>query len=311
MRRAVIEADVVGAHIFAAGVGGHRQDGVVEVGAAAVAVGERGVVHDLQQQVEHVGMGLFDLIQQHHGVGGLDDGVGQIAALLVADVAGGRPDQPRHGVLLLVFAHVDADQFHAEQVGELAGELGLADAGGSGEQERPDRLVHLAEAGAVALDGAGDAVDRLVLAEDPLAQLAGQIAQRLAPAAGDRRHRPPADARHHRRHLAAGDHVAPAGTRVGIVWRVRSVRAIAGGVRGTVWRRAQLPAGTRLVDDVDRLVRQAPVVDVDRRQLGGVAQCALAVTHLVERLVALPEAAQDQHGVIHRRFRHHDLLEAP
>ena len=194
-----------------------------------------------------------------------------------------------------------------EQVGELAGELGLADPGGAGEQERADRLVHLAEAGAVALDGAGDAVDRRVLAEDPLAQLGGQIAQRLAPAAGDRGHRPPADARHHRGHLAAGDHVAPRRGGAGSAC-VACRRGVAGSVHALARRRgdivpgatrAQLPARPRLVDHVDRLVGQAPVVDVDRRQLGGVTQCALAVTHLVERLVAFSQATQYQHGVIH------------
>ena len=52
-------------------------------------------------------------------------------------------------------------------------------------------------------------------------------------------------------------------------------------------------------------------MDVDRGQFGGAAQRALAVTHAVEGLVALAQAAQDQHRVVHRRFRHHDLLKAP
>ena len=36
------------------------------------------------------------------------DRLGELAALVMADVAGRRADHPRHGVLLLVFGHVDA-----------------------------------------------------------------------------------------------------------------------------------------------------------------------------------------------------------
>ena len=49
---------------------------------------------------------------------------------------------------------------------ELARDLGLADAGRAGEQERADRLALVAQARARHLDGGGQRVDRLVLAED-------------------------------------------------------------------------------------------------------------------------------------------------
>jgi hypothetical protein len=75
------------------------------------AVGEPAVVEDLQQDVEHVGVRLLDLVEEHHRVGLAPHRLGQLAALLVADVAGGRADQTRHRVLLHVLRHVDADQF--------------------------------------------------------------------------------------------------------------------------------------------------------------------------------------------------------
>jgi hypothetical protein len=59
------------------------------------------------------------------------------AALLEADVAGRRADQPRDRVLLHVLAHVEARELVAELNRELLGELGLADAGRSGEQKQP------------------------------------------------------------------------------------------------------------------------------------------------------------------------------
>ena len=54
-------------------------------------VGQRGVVHDLQQDVEDIGMRLLDLIEQHDAVRMRADGVDQQAALLEADVSGGAP----------------------------------------------------------------------------------------------------------------------------------------------------------------------------------------------------------------------------
>ena len=66
-----------------------------------------------------------------------------------------------------------------------------------------------------------------------------------------------------------------------------------------------------LVDQVDRLVGQLPVLDVavgerrrgDERVVGDLAA--------VMRLVAVAEAAQDLHGVLGRRLLDADLLEAP
>jgi peptide deformylase len=55
---------------------------------------ERRVIHDLQQDAEHVRMRLLDFVEQQHGVGRLANRVDQQAALFVADVAGRRADQP-------------------------------------------------------------------------------------------------------------------------------------------------------------------------------------------------------------------------
>ena len=45
-------------------VRGHDQHGVLEVDRAALAVGQAAVVHHLQQDVEDVGVGLLDLVEQ-------------------------------------------------------------------------------------------------------------------------------------------------------------------------------------------------------------------------------------------------------
>ena len=93
------------AHVRGAGVGGHDQDDVAEVDRLAVVVGELAVVHHLQEDVEDVGVRLLDLVQQQHGVAVLVDGVGEQAALVEADIARRRADQPRDGVPLHVLGH--------------------------------------------------------------------------------------------------------------------------------------------------------------------------------------------------------------
>ena len=122
----------------------------------AVVVGQRAVVHDLEEHVEHVGVRLLDLVEEEHRVRRLRDGVGEEAALVEADVARRRADEARDGVALHVLAHVEAQERDAQHLGELLGDLGLADAGGAGEEEGADRLLGRAQAGARELDGGGE-----------------------------------------------------------------------------------------------------------------------------------------------------------
>ena len=70
------------------------------------------MIHDLQQNVEDVRVGLLDLVEQEHTVRMLIDPVGQQAALVESDIARRGPDQARDGVLFHVFGHVEAQEFH-------------------------------------------------------------------------------------------------------------------------------------------------------------------------------------------------------
>ena len=99
------------------GIGGEDEHHVAEVGLAADVVGEGGVVHHLQQQVEDVGVGLLDLVEEEHGVGGLADRLGEEPTLVEAHIARGGADEPRDGVLLLVLRHVEAEEVHPEDAG--------------------------------------------------------------------------------------------------------------------------------------------------------------------------------------------------
>ena len=113
-------------------------------------------------------MGLLDLVEQDDGVRAPAHRLGELAALLVADVAGRRADEPRDGVLLHVLGHVDADHRVLAVEHELrqrAGQLGLADAGRAEEQERADRAVGVGQAGPRAAQRVGDGLDGFLLAD--------------------------------------------------------------------------------------------------------------------------------------------------
>ena len=242
-------------------IGRHDQDHVAEVDLLAVVVGQLAVVHHLQQDVEQVRMRLLDLVEQQHAMRMLVDAVGQQAALVEADIAGRRADQPRDGVALHVFRHVEAQQLDAERGGQLLGDFGLADAGRAGEQVGADRLFRFAQAGARQLDRRGQRGDRRVLAEDHA--LAARSRGRPAPSRRRLRDRLRRDARHR------GDR--------------RLDLLDADGLLALVLRQQHL-RGAGLVDHVDRLVRQLAVVDVARRQLHRRLDGVVGVLDLVELL---------------------------
>ena len=321
----VVAADQVGAD-----VGGHDDDRVAEVHAAALGVGQVAVVEDLQQHVEDLRVRLLDLVQQDQAVRLAAHGVRQLAGVVVADVARRSADETRDVVLLHELRHVELDHgfFAAEhELGQHARQVRLADAGGAEEHEHADRPARVLQAGAGAADGLGDAVDRLVLADDLLVQDVFHVQQALRLFGGDARDR---NARPHRDDFAdvlGGDLgglflllFLPAGLHaLQLVLELDLAVAQLGGVlvllvldrlfllaaeavqalRGFLQRRRRVRAldphaGGGLVDEVDRLVRQEAVRHVARGQLSGGLQRFVRDRQAVVLLVAGAHALQDQ-----------------
>src|SRR5437588_7528354 len=130
-------------------VRGHNQDGVLEVNRAPLRVGEPSVVENLQEHVENVRVRLLYLVEEDDAVGAASDGLGQLPALLVADVTGRRADHARDGMLLHILRHVEANHralVVEQKFGERARRLGLADARRAEEDERADGAVRVLEA---------------------------------------------------------------------------------------------------------------------------------------------------------------------
>ena len=155
-------------------------------------------------------MRLLDLVEKDHPIGPPPHGLGELAALIVADVTGRRAEHPADGVALLVLAHVDADQrlFVVEQeLGQRFRQLGLAHAAGAQEDEAADGPLRVLQPAASAAQRVGDRLDRLVLADDAPVQLLLHAQQlgRLPLQHGV--HRDAGPARHHACDIGRLDHL--------------------------------------------------------------------------------------------------------
>ena len=325
----------------------HDQHGVLEVDRATLGVGQAAVLEDLQQRVEHVGVRLLDLVEEHDGERLAPHGLGELAALFVPDVAGGRADQPADGVLLHVLGHVELDErvlVVEEELGQRLGQLGLPDARRAEEDERAARALGVLEAGPGAADGPRQRLERLLLADDPLVQLvlhAQELGRLLLGEAVD------GDAGPGGQHLGDDllvddvEEVDALGPQLGLLalLAVEALLLLLGQLLGLlegalldggflvgpqardllvellgVRRRAHAAdaqAAAGLVDEVDRLVRQVAVGQVAVGQVGRGHQGLVGDAHGVVRLVAVAQALEDVDGQRHRRLVDLDRLEAP
>ena len=164
-------------------VGRHNDDRIAEVHGMSLAVCQTAVIQHLQEDVEHIGMGLLDLIEQHHRVRLPAHGLGELAAFLKAHVSWRCADEPGHGELLHVLAHIDTHDVVLgieEGFGQSLGELSLAHAGGAEEEEGSGRSVRVGEAGTGAQHGISHGLDCLILSHDTAVQLVAQLKQLVA-----------------------------------------------------------------------------------------------------------------------------------
>ncbi|VUX33552.1 Uncharacterised protein [Bifidobacterium pseudocatenulatum] len=150
------------------------------------------IIQHLQQRVEDIRMGLFDLIEQHHGERLATHFLGEFAALFVADVSRRSTKQARSRILLGEFGHVDTNQrvlVVEQEFGERLGQLGLANTGGAGEDERTGRTLRILQANTCAADGTAQCGHGLILADDALVQLAFHGHELLGLGLGELEHR--------------------------------------------------------------------------------------------------------------------------
>ena len=249
-------------------------------------------------------------------------------------------------MLLHVLGHVDPDHrllVAEEELGEGAGELGLADPGGAEEDERAGRALRVLDPGARAADRFRDGGDRDLLADHPLVEFLLHADQFLGLGLGQFEDR---DAGPHRddvgdllfadfrpvavlalgplvfelalagRQLALG--VAQVGGFLELLGFDRALLLAPRGldfllevaVHGRGAHRLDPHPRAGLVDQVDRLVGQEAVGDVAVGELGGGVQRVVGDRHPVVLFVALAQPFEDLDRVLDRGLVDLDLGEA-
>src|SRR5947209_6015558 len=108
-------------------------------------------------------MRLLDLIQDEHRMRGPHDRLCQEATLIITDISRRGSDETRDGVRFGILAHIKADKLHAQDLGQLLGNLRLADPRRTREEERAYGLRLVTQSGSRDLDRIYDPVDSLVL----------------------------------------------------------------------------------------------------------------------------------------------------
>ena len=160
-------------------VGRHDDDGVFKVDRASLRVGDAPFVKDLQQDVHHVRMCLFDLVKQDHRIRFAAYFFRQLSRFVITDVTGRRADDARHGVLLHKLGHIEPNECfrRIEKLrGKLLDQLRFAHAGGADKDERR-RSAARTDLHAAAAHCRRHNVDRFVLADDLFAQPVGKSGQ--------------------------------------------------------------------------------------------------------------------------------------
>ena len=274
------------------------------------------------------------------------NGLGELAALVVTDVARRATDELGDLELATELGHVEADEriLAAKEVfGERLGELGLARAGGAQEDKAAAGATRVLERRAAAAHGLGNGLDSLVLTDDARLEYAFGLQQATALALGKRGHR---HARSHGHDVGNLAHVngeragielsRPGGLGLGelnlgcllllgdlggLVHVVVLGGLLRGGLElldailGFAHRlgraiRGNSSAGTGLVNEVDGLIGQEAILDVAVGKVRGSLDSTLRIAHMVVFLVAWLERGQDLDRVLDARLLDIDGLEA-
>ena len=273
--------------ILRSSIRSHNEDDVAEVSLLSLVVSQSGVVHHLQEDVVDVAVRLLYLVEEEHAVRGLADGIGQETAVLIAHVSGRRTDELCHGMLLGVFAHVEANQLDAEFLGEHTSHLGLAHSRRSHKQERSQWLVIVHESCLRHHHSLNHLIHRLVLTVNLVEHVLTQMSQSLVVIVLD----------------GGSVYLANLGEDL-LDNRLGDIRTLA------ILHRMHFQVSTRLIHQVDSLVGQTAVADILGAGTHAIFQGILTISHVMELVVLILQALQYLDGLLLGRFLDVYLLES-
>ena len=157
-----------------ADIGSHYYNRILEVHGTPLVVGQTAVIKHLKQNVEHIRMRLLDFVEENHRVWLAPNGLGQLAALIVSYISRRRTYKTADCMTFLILGHINP-RYHIliieQELRESLGQLCLAHAGGTHEEERTDWAFLIGKTGTTSSDSVCNSPDGLVLANDPVMEL--------------------------------------------------------------------------------------------------------------------------------------------
>ena len=328
------------------GVGGHHDHGILEIHHAALPIRQPAVFQNLQEHVEHIRMRLFHFIQEHDGIRLPAHFFRELAAFFIADIAWRRADHARNGVFFHIFAHIDANQavfIAKERFAQRFAQLRFAHAGGAQEDKGTNGTLRVFDARARAPHGARHGRNGLILPDHAAVQGFLQVQEAFGLTlrhTGNRNARPRRnDLRHfffaHDFHAAFAALLPFLAALGNFILQALLFIAQLGGLFKILMRhgffgflaqrfqtrflflhirrrgeRLDAHARSRLVDEVDRLIRQEPVGNVAIGKLHSRFNGLIRDAHAVMRLVAVAQAVQNRHAFLFCGLADHHRLEA-
>ena len=244
------------------------------------------MIHHLQQQVKHFRVRLLDFIEQQHTMRVLVDCFCQQTALVIAHIARRGTDQARYSMSLHVFRHIKAYKLDTEHLGQLLGDLSLTNPCRAGKQKRTFGLLRRFQASASQLDGGRQGFNGRILPEHHHFKIPLQIPKQVFVAGGDILRRNPRN---------AGNYIFDVSNFnrfLALVFRLQAL------------------TGARLINHIDRLVRQVPVGDVTVRQFRRHPEGLVGIGQIVMFFEARLQPFQNLISVFNTGLIHINFLEA-
>src|SRR5699024_12666515 len=88
----------------------HDQYRIAKVHGATLSVGQTSIIEYLQEQIEHIRVGLFDFVEQDHRVWTPTHLLSQLTGFVIANIAWRGTDQTCHRVAFTEVGHIEPDQ---------------------------------------------------------------------------------------------------------------------------------------------------------------------------------------------------------
>ena len=204
----VAKTDAFLSHVTGPGIGRHNQDDIAEINCLAMMIGKAAVIHDLQQNVEQVGVRLFDFIEQQYTMRALVDCIGEQSALVEADITRRSTDQAAYAVPFHIFGHIEPLKRNTQNRCQLPRYFGFTNAGWAAEQIATNRFFGIAKTGAAKLDRTCQHSNCLVLPKHDTFQVGFKTSQGGLVIGRNLLGRNTRNSRNNRLDLASSNHLA-------------------------------------------------------------------------------------------------------